>query len=86
MTRTWVSALVLMLCCALASSGQRQQLGEPSMVVPPLIRFNGVLTDAVDKPPSVVGVTFSLYKDSGGGSPLWMETAANPATQRCLMP
>jgi hypothetical protein len=44
-------------------------------VVPPLINFSGVLSDVNSKPlTGVVGVTFSLYKDSQGGTPLWMET------------
>ena len=43
--------------------------------VPTLVNFTGALTDANGKPFSVtVGVTFSLYKDQQGGSPLWMET------------
>ncbi len=46
-----------------------------NLVVPPLVNFSGVLTDLNGKPLSgVVGVTFLLYKDPQGGSPLWMET------------
>jgi hypothetical protein len=44
-------------------------------VVPPLVNFNGTLTDLNGKPlTGVVGVTFLLYKDQQGGSPLWLET------------
>jgi hypothetical protein len=44
-------------------------------VVPALMNFGGVLVDANGKPlTGMVGVTFFLYKDSQGGSPLWLET------------
>jgi hypothetical protein len=44
-------------------------------VVPNLISFSGALSDSSGKPMSgTIGVTFSLYKDQEGGSPLWIET------------
>ena len=44
-------------------------------VVPRLVNYSGVLTDATGKPlTNVVGVTFTLYQQSEGGTPLWMET------------
>lgn len=44
-------------------------------IVPTLVSFSGTLTDVNGKPVSgTVGVTFSLFKDQQGGSPLWMET------------
>ena len=43
--------------------------------VPPLIQFSSVASDLNGKPPTgVVGITFYLYKDQQGGSPLWLET------------
>jgi hypothetical protein len=43
-------------------------------VVPPLVSFDGVLTDLSGKRVSAVtGVTFALYKDEQGGAPLWLE-------------
>jgi hypothetical protein len=43
--------------------------------VPRLVKFSGRLRDINGKPiTSVTGVTFLLYKDSQGGTPLWMET------------
>jgi hypothetical protein len=40
-----------------------------------VVNFNGGLIDTNGKPlTGVVGVTFSLYKNSEGGAPLWMET------------
>jgi hypothetical protein len=46
-----------------------------STQVPRLIKFSGTAQDETHKPVTgVVGVTFSLYKDQQGGSPLWVET------------
>ena len=43
--------------------------------MPRLIKFSGVAQDETHKlVTGVVGVTFSLYKDQQGGSPLWVET------------
>ncbi len=43
--------------------------------VPRLIQFTGTLSDGGGKPLSgVVGVTFALYDEEQGGTPLWMET------------
>jgi len=48
---------------------------QQATVVPTLASFSGTLTDVNGKPLSgVVGVTFCLYKDEQGGSPLWIET------------
>jgi hypothetical protein len=44
-------------------------------VVPPVVKFSGVLTDVNNKPlTGTVGVTFALYKESQGGAPMWLET------------
>jgi hypothetical protein len=44
-------------------------------VVPSLISFSGVLTDDDGKALSgVVEVTFAVYKDTQGSTPLWLET------------
>ena len=56
--------------------------GSPSSstVVPRLIRFSGVATDAQGQPMNgLVRITFSLYKDQSGGSPLWSETQNLPS-------
>jgi hypothetical protein len=43
--------------------------------VPRIINLSGVAKDESGKPMTgVVGITFSLYKDQQGGSPLWVET------------
>lgn len=54
---------------------QQSASGSANIVVPPLVNFSGALTDVDGKPLNgVTGVTFSLYKDEQGGSPLWIET------------
>jgi hypothetical protein len=45
-----------------------------NVVVPPFVRFSSVLRDLKGNPQiGVVGVTFSLYKDSQGGVAVWTE-------------
>jgi hypothetical protein len=45
-----------------------------STQVPRLIKFSGVAKDESGKPVTgAVDITFSLYKDEQGGSPLWVE-------------
>jgi hypothetical protein len=45
-----------------------------SSPVPRLIRFSGALKGTETQSSTTVGMTFMLYKDQQGGSPLWMET------------
>jgi hypothetical protein len=48
---------------------------EANPVVPPLVKFSGVLSDANQRTlTGTVGVTFALYSGDQGGSPLWLET------------
>ena len=73
MILNWLRCSVLLaLTCAVASTSRGQTTA--STTVPSLINFSGVLTGIDGKPLSgVVGVTFALYQDSQGGTPLWME-------------
>ena len=65
-------AVCLMMCCVLPISAQ-QPAAAANGVVPPMVKFSGALTDVNSKPlTGVVGVTFSLYKDSQGGSTFWV--------------
>jgi hypothetical protein len=75
-------ALTSVLCgSTLAAMAQETSnvtsTGAPSAngtVVPQLVNYGGVLTDVNEKPLSgVVGVTFTLYQEESGGTPLWME-------------
>jgi hypothetical protein len=70
-------AAALCLSPAFAPQSFAQQSTAPtsgSATVPSLVQFSGTLTDLNDKPiTGVTGVSFSLYKDSQGGVPLWSE-------------
>lgn len=69
-----VSFLSAALCITQAQTAA-PNAGPASAQVPRLIKFSGLAQDETHKPVSgVVGITFSLYKDQEGGSPLWMET------------
>jgi hypothetical protein len=58
-------------CSLLAIAQQTPAIG----TVPTVVNFSGTLADANGKPLSgTIGVTFYLYKDQQGGSPLWIET------------
>jgi trimeric autotransporter adhesin len=83
-------AVVLVLAFALQQSARAQDNAtatsantaaaavEPQTAdgnVPRIIRFSGIAQDETHNPTTgVVGITFSLYKDQQGGSPLWLET------------
>ncbi len=65
-----VCAIVIPLLAGFAAA-QQTATGN----VPSLINFGGTITDINHRPlQTLTGVTFSLYADSEGGSPLWIET------------
>ncbi len=67
--------LLVVLTVLIACFGATSDAQQTTSVVPTLVNFSGTLTDASGKPlTGTVGVTFYLYKDDQGGSPLWMET------------
>src|SRR5579863_9109410 len=76
MSRIKLFICLLTACMALSALAQQPLAATSSnAVVPPFTKFNGTLSDNNGKPLSgTVGVTFSLYKDSEGGAPLWIET------------
>ena len=66
--------LAAMVCSALAQSVSPNS-SVNSTQVPRLIKFSGIAKDESGKPiTGAVGITFLLYKDQQGGSPLWVET------------
>ncbi len=74
-TNLLLSVWFLLICFAVSLSAQQAAPAAASAVVPPVIKFSGLLTDASSKPlTGTVGVTFSLYKESQGGAALWVET------------
>lgn len=69
-----ILTIYLLLICSTLSVQAQTGAGADS-VVPAMVKFSGVLTDASNSPlHGTVGVTFLLYKDQSGGAPLWMET------------
>jgi hypothetical protein len=67
--------LLFLICSAVSLCAQQAAPAAANAVVPPVVKFSGVLTDINNKPVTgTVGVTFSLYKESEGGAPLWVET------------
>jgi hypothetical protein len=65
-------AVILLVCCALSQA--QQAVSTNNSLIPALVNFSGVLTDVNGKPlTGVVGVTFYLYQEQQGGSPLWIE-------------
>jgi hypothetical protein len=73
-TRVRVGICLLLISCVFPVVAQ-QPAATGNAIVPPMVKFSGTVTDANGKSLSgMVGVTFSLYKDSPGGAPLWMET------------
>jgi hypothetical protein len=58
-----LSVWLLLMCFAVSLSAQQAALVTANAVVPPVIKFSGVLTDTSNKPlTGTVGVTFSLYQ------------------------
>jgi hypothetical protein len=74
-TRLHVGVWLVLICCVVSLSAQQAAVAAANAVVPPVVKFSGVLTDSRGKPMAgTVGVTFSLYKESQGGAALWVET------------
>jgi hypothetical protein len=67
------ACVVIVLFCSIVGAQSTNSTQSP--VVPPLVKFSGVLTNANNTPlTGSVGVVFSLYKESEGGAALWVET------------
>jgi hypothetical protein len=67
--------LLFLICSAVSLCAQQAASAAGNAVVPPVVKFSGILTDVNDKPlTGTVGVTFSLYNQAQGGAALWIET------------
>src|SRR5580693_10623047 len=67
--------LFFLVCSAVSLCAQQAASAAANAVVPPVVKFSGVLTDVNSKAlTGTVGITFSLYKESQGGAALWVET------------
>jgi len=68
-------ALALALLGPMFAQAQQAAAANAATVVPAQIKFSGTLTDLNGKPiTGITGVTFLLYQDEQGGTPLWLET------------
>src|SRR5581483_2729048 len=75
MRKVAVSAIICLLCVEAVFAQSQSQTINNSSVVPTLINFSGRALDGTGKPVTgIAGITFSVYKDQSGGSPLWFET------------
>ena len=75
MTKVRVVMCSILLLSGVLAHAQQTIATATNGIVPPLVNFSGVLTDGSGKAlTSTVSVTFSLYKEQTGGSPVWMET------------
>ena len=80
--RVWVGVVCLILAFGIVGWGQSEAASSAptgaqatQTIVPQLIKFNGTLRDLAGKPLNgPTDVTFSLYSEQSGGSPLWFET------------
>ena len=71
---TLVVLLTLLLSFPILSGAQCSSTASPCAAgVPHLIRFRGVLKNSPGQE-AMVGITFSIYADSSGGTPLWQES------------
>jgi hypothetical protein len=69
----FICAMLVVVCGTLVVRAQPAAKTTPA--VPRLVKFSGTLADGGGKPlTGVLGVTFSLYEEQEGGSPIWMET------------
>jgi len=71
--------VIVLVVAAMMSSTTLAVASDPASasatVIPQLIRFSGVAKGTNGQPlTSRVGITFALYADQQGGSPLWLET------------
>jgi len=72
------ASLIVALCFAPWTASAQQTATAATLaapVVPNVISYSGTLTDLKGKPlTSIQGVTFLLYQNDQGGTPLWLET------------
>ena len=70
-----IASVLILLCCSVFGQAQQTVATGTNVVVPTLVSFSGVLANSNGKPlTSITGVTFFLYAEQEGGTPLWLET------------
>jgi len=70
-----VAAAFLSLVLSLTPFALAQTTTQTTSALPRLVRFGGTVKDLNGSPlTGVVGITFALYSERTGGTPLWLET------------
>src|SRR6202046_2939230 len=64
----------ILLLCSLLSAQQAAVSTSAVAVVPRVVNFSGKAVDQGKALTGVTGITFSIYSQETGGSPLWLET------------
>src|ERR1700727_3799623 len=64
----------ILLLGSLLSAQQSAVSTSATAVVPRLVNFSGKAIDQGKAVAGVTGITFSIYSEETGGSPLWLET------------
>src|SRR5580698_7202134 len=74
-TRRFLCLLVVNTMLSGLLLSQQMPATESSVIVPQLVNYSGVATNAQGKAISgIAGVTFAIYSEQYEGSPLWLET------------
>jgi hypothetical protein len=72
-----------LLLCSWLSAQQAALSASTTAVVPRLVNYSGKATDAQGKAiAGAAGITFAIYSEQNGGSPLWLETQNVPLDSR----
>jgi len=75
MSNKTIATLIVSVLAAVLAAGQSTNNLGATDTVPHLVKFGGVVKDEGGHARTgVVGVTFAIYKDQEGGTPLWLET------------
>jgi hypothetical protein len=71
----WLAVGLLSLVLFLAPLTVGQTPAQTASALPHLVRFAGTVKDLGGSPlTGMVGITFALYSEQAGGTPLWLET------------
>ena len=70
-----IAMMLFLLLTATITVAQSTSSAQSSSAVPQLVKFGGVLKDDAGRiKTGMVGLTFAVYKEEDGGTPLWLET------------
>jgi hypothetical protein len=63
-----------LLLCSLLSAQQAAVSTSAAAIVPRLVNFSGKAIDQGEVLTGVTGITFAIYSEETGGTPLWLES------------